>query len=57
MQVLAIRTVETIDSNTGKKKPLESIVIIPDANFQIEPNHILIIMGDNKNIEEFRKLH
>jgi len=56
LQVLAIRTVETIDS-TGKKKPPEAIVIIPDANFQIEPNHILIIMGDNKNIEEFRKLH
>lgn len=56
LQVLAVRVAEAADANGTRKKTSGSAVIIPEANFQIEPNHILIIMGDNKNIEKFRKL-
>lgn len=57
LQVLAIRTTESSDIDGIRRKPREPVVIIPDANFRIEANHVLIIMGDNSNIEEFRKLY
>jgi trk system potassium uptake protein TrkA len=56
LKVLAIRTTETMGINVGRGRPLAPVVIIPDANFRIETNHMLIIMGDNTNIEKFRKL-
>jgi trk system potassium uptake protein TrkA len=52
LQVLAVKTT---DETVGGKRSPEAI-IVPDATFLLEAHHILIIMGENKNIEEFRKL-
>ena len=48
LQVVAVRTSE-IDRRTTDS------VVIPDANFRIEQDHVLVIMGENKNIEKFQK--
>ncbi len=54
LQVLAVRTTETAEESDGKASA--GPIVIPDAMFRIEGYHILIIMGENKNIEKFRKL-
>jgi trk system potassium uptake protein TrkA len=53
LQILAVRTAENAERDAGRRPPS---VVIPDANFRLERNHVLIIMGDNQDIEEFRKL-
>jgi len=52
LQVLAIKTT---DEAVDGRRPSETIVI-PDATFRLEAHHVLIIMGENNNIEAFRKL-
>jgi len=51
LQILAIKT----QGKKGDKDHADTIAI-PDGEFRIENNHVLIIMGENKNIEKFRKL-
>ena len=48
LQVAAVRTSEIDGISTDS-------VVIPDANFRIEQDHVLVIMGENKNIEKFQK--
>jgi trk system potassium uptake protein TrkA len=55
LQVLAVRTEEP-SWDTISRRMKSGALIVPDGNFRIEENHVLIIMGDNKNIEKFRKL-
>lgn len=50
LQVLAIKTHE----DTGSQDA--DTIAIPDGTFRIENHHVLIIMGENKNIEKFRRL-
>jgi trk system potassium uptake protein TrkA len=52
LHVLAVRVPvqeKGVDSAIGK-------IEIPDGSFLVQQNHILIIMGENKNIEKFRRL-
>jgi trk system potassium uptake protein TrkA len=56
LQVLAAKTADEDEDNVDPRRRKDSVVIIPDATFQIEQDHVLIIMGDNKNIEAFRML-
>jgi trk system potassium uptake protein TrkA len=51
LQVLAIKTEE----DKGSREQGDTIAI-PDGTFRIESHHTLIIMGENKNIEKFRRL-
>jgi trk system potassium uptake protein TrkA len=50
LQVLAIKT------QADKGSQDADTIAIPDGTFRIERHHILIIMGENKNIEKFRRL-
>jgi len=50
LQVLAIKTKAEEGSQDA------DTIAIPDGTFRIEGHHILIIMGENRNIERFRKL-
>lgn len=53
IHVLAIRTpADTVGPSSKRGETVE----IPDADFQIHEKQVLIIMGENKNIEKFRKL-
>ncbi len=55
LQVLAVRRVaDSEEIEIGKLTP--DSIVIPDATFRVEKHHVLIIMGENKNIEKFRKL-
>jgi trk system potassium uptake protein TrkA len=51
LQVLAIKTQEDKGSQDQ-----DDTIAIPDGTFRIESHHILIIMGENKNIDKFRRL-
>jgi trk system potassium uptake protein TrkA len=53
IHVLAIRTSAQADGPSSRRS--ENIEI-PDGDFRIQENQVLIIMGENKNIEKFRKL-
>ena len=55
LQVLAIRITDREAEGDGLRESADS-VMIPDASFRIKDNHVLIIMGENKDIEKFRKL-
>lgn len=55
LQVLAVKTAANAkELETGKITP--DAIVVPDGNFRVEKHHVLIIMGENKNIEKFRKL-
>jgi trk system potassium uptake protein TrkA len=50
VHVLAVRIPDEVsDRKTGN-------IEIPDGDFRIQENQVLIIMGENKNIEKFRRL-
>jgi trk system potassium uptake protein TrkA len=53
VHVLAVRTPEDADGALTRKS---GKVEIPDADFRVRENHVLIIMGENRNIEKFRRL-
>ena len=55
LQVLAIRITDREAEGDGLRESADS-VMIPDASFRIKDNHVLIIMGEKKDIERFRKL-
>lgn len=55
LQVLAVRTAANAEEVEAGGVTSDAIVV-PDANFRVEKHHVLIIMGENKNIEKFRKL-
>ncbi|RJP17555.1 MAG: TrkA family potassium uptake protein [Candidatus Abyssobacteria bacterium SURF_5] len=52
VHVLAVRTPEKQEITTRKTGNVE----IPDGDFRIQENQVLIIMGENRNIEKIRKL-
>jgi len=52
LQVLAVKTNDAAASG-GIGGP--DSLVIPNALFRIEEHHVLIIMGENKNIEKFQK--
>ena len=54
IHVLAVRIPEPWEDETSGRK--SGNIEIPDADFRIRENQVLIIMGENKNIEKFRKL-
>lgn len=55
LQVLAVRTAANAeDVEAGEVTP--DAIVVPDANYRVEKHHVLIIMGENRNIEKFRKL-
>ncbi len=53
IHVLAVRTPEGGDFTNVRKT---GNVEIPDGDFRVQEGQILIIMGENRNIEKFRKL-
>jgi trk system potassium uptake protein TrkA len=55
LQVLAVKTpADAEEVEIGKITP--DAIVVPDGTFRVERHHVLIIMGENKNIEKFRKL-
>lgn len=55
LQVLAVKTGETPEGARDPRSTPDSVVV-PDASFRIEKDHTLILMGDNEDVERFRKL-
>jgi trk system potassium uptake protein TrkA len=55
LQILAVRTKEAGKDSISGERTTDAIVI-PEADFRIERHHLLLIMGENENIERFRKL-
>ncbi len=55
LQVLAVRTGGGPENSLGIQSSADSVVV-PDAAFRIEKDHVLILMGANEDMEKFSKL-
>jgi len=55
LQVVAVKTGDAAADAAGRRRVMPPIVI-PDAGFRIEEDQILVIMGENEDLERFQKL-
>ncbi|MEA3328593.1 MAG: TrkA family potassium uptake protein [Candidatus Omnitrophota bacterium] len=53
--IIAIRRKEPVVTEEGKSEVRESVNILPEANYIIKEDDVLIIIGSNKDIEKLKK--
>jgi len=55
LQVVAVKTGGAA-GDAAEQRGRQPPIVIPDASFRIEEDHILVIMGENEDLERFQKL-